>query len=215
MVQGKVSWWGWVALMALGLATIASAADQIRLKDGREVSGTVLQRDSEQVIVGIPRADVVSVNGETLPPPIAPGVAAPAFTAADLSGTTHTLESYRGSPVLLQFWATWCPHCRADMPMMQQVYDRYGKQGLHVLTVSIDSDRSALEQFVKRERLPYPVIDAVTQTGLAEQYEADGVPAYVLIDGEGKIVQIWRGELGRRMDELDRALARLLPHTSA
>ena len=89
---------------AAGIAAVH--ADQIRLKDGTEVVGSVVGKDGEIVSVQFPRADVVAINGQPLPPPVNVGAVAPDFTATDLAGTSWSMAGNRGHVTLLQFWAS-------------------------------------------------------------------------------------------------------------
>ena len=189
----------------------AGRADEIQLKGGAKVSAAVLQRDGESVILQVPRADIETVNGQPLPPPVAAGSPAPEFTAVDLSGATHTLSEYRGHPVLVQFWASWCPHCRSDLALMKKLFAQYqqGKQ-LGMVTVSIDQDVEKLQAFVKQEGVAFPVIAASAHPDLAERYEAQGVPAYYLIGGDGVIAKTWSGSVTESPSDFEDVVARLV-----
>lgn len=173
----------------------ARAEDKIQLKDGTEVSGSLLQKDEQSVYIRVPRASVSSVNGQPLAPPVGPGAAAPAFTATDLSGATQSLADAQGQATLLQFWASWCPHCRADVPYMKDLFGRYRGKGLRVLTVSVDQEIEKLMTFLGKEQLPYPVISALAYKDLPDRYEMQGIPGYFLIDAKGVITKVWRGSL--------------------
>lgn len=193
----------------------AARGDEITLKDGTTVSATIVQKDAESVFLELPRASIVSVNGRPMSPPVAAGVAAPEFTATDLSGATHSLASYRGQVVLLQFWASWCPHCRSDTAYLKALSTRYGSRGLRVVTVSVDQDLAKLKAFLQKEQIAYPVIAALDAPALPELYEAQGVPGYYLIDAKGVIAKVWSGSLSEGgahgQAEFDALLATLLP----
>lgn len=185
-------------------------ADQIRMKDGTEVSGEVVQRDGDHVVVQFPRASVAALNGNPLPPPVAVGEKAPDFSATDLTGATQTLSQNQGHVTLMQFWASWCPFCRKDLPRVKELFAKYQDKGLRLVTVSIDQDLDALKKFVQEEQLAYPVIPAATNKGLPELYESQGVPGYYLIDAKGTIVQVWRGSVTVTQTDLDSAVSKLL-----
>jgi len=185
-------------------------ADQIRMKDGTKLSGTVLQRDGEHVVVLLPRASVESVDGQALPPPVIAGSPAPEFTAVDLDGATRSLAENRGHVTLLQFWASWCPHCRSDLPLMKKLFAQYREQGLRLLTVSVDQDPAALQTFIQKEQLSYPVLSAVAHPALPDLYETQGIPAYFLIDADGTIVKTWSGSVTERPSDFEDVLTRLL-----
>ncbi len=188
----------------------AGQADEIQLKGGAKVSAAVLQRDGESVILQVPRAAIETVNGQPLPPPVAAGSPAPEFTAVDLSGATHTLSEYRGHPVLVQFWASWCPHCRSDLALMKKLFTQYEGERLRMVTVGIDQDVEKLRAFVKAQGIAFPVIAASAHPDLAERYEAQGVPAYYLIDAAGVIAKTWSGSVTERLSDFKDVVARLV-----
>ena len=213
----KTSWvmrLGVFSLALLGvMASGRAIADQIRLKDGKEFDGAVMGKDSESVVIRVPRADVDTINGKPLPAAVGRGANAPQFEAVDLTGAKQALAVGHGRPILLQFWASWCPHCRRDVPLLKDLLARYRDKGLQLLTVSIDQDLSKLQSFVRDQNLPYPVIAAYQPEAKAlsvpELYEVQGIPAYYLIDGQGTITQTFAGEVSMRQSEFESALSRL------
>ena len=209
MKRARVTLWV-ITLMVAGTAH----ADQIRLKDGTEVSGEIRQRDGDHVLVEFPRSSVVALNGKPLPPPVTVGEKAPDFSATDLAGVTQTLSQSQGHVTLVQFWASWCPFCRKDLPRVKELFAKYQGKGLRLLTISIDQDLEALKKFVQQEQLAYPVIPAATNQQLPDLYESQGVPAYYLIDAKGTIAQLWRGSVTVTQTDLDSAVAMLLPAQS-
>lgn len=216
-MRGHLSATAWWILVGVCLGTLwgreAVTADQITLKDGTELTGTVLQKDDESVYVQLPRASVESVNGQPLPPPVAVGTTAPAFDAVDLAGASQSLAANKGHTVLLQFWASWCPHCRSDVPYMKELATTYEKKGVKVLTVSVDQELDKLQAFLEKEQLPYPVIHSATSPELPARYEMQGIPGYYLISATGTIMKVWRGSLSEGAAtgkaELDGLLAAL------
>lgn len=190
------------------------AAEKFKLKDGQEFTGKLLGRDGEHIAVVLPRSGVASIDGKPLPPPIVQGSPAPDFQVTDLAGAAHKLSSYQGQVTLLQFWATWCPHCRSDLNLLKDLHERYGKQGLQVLAVSIDEDVNKLRSFVTEQRLAYPVIAARAQASgpsLSELYETGGVPAYFLIDPRGIVVNTFSGSAAEGRIDLENQVKALLP----
>lgn len=191
-------------------------ADQIRLKDGTEFSATVVGKDGEYAVVALPRSDIASVNGQVLPAPVAVGAVAPDFEAVDLAGTPHRLADAKGQVTLLKFWATWCPHCRADISLMKELFSRYHDKGLRMLAVSVDQDLGQLRSFVEKEQLRYAVIPvhspsaSTQQARLPELYETQGVPAYYLIDAQGLIARIISGSVTEGRVDLESDVKRLL-----
>ena len=208
--------------LLLGLAASGTVtAEQVKLKDGTEFSATVLGKDRDSVVVRLPRSEVSSVNGQPLPMPVTTGVAAPGFEAVDLAGAMHRLANYQGHVTLLQFWATWCPHCRADLSLMKDLFVRYQAQGLRILTVSVDQDLATLQSFIQEQHVSYPVIPLYSQSvpsqqaALPELYDMQGIPAYYLIDTQGTINQTFTGSVTEGGIDLEGALKRLLAVSGA
>ena len=206
--------WGLWLLASLVSAT--AAAEEIRLKDGTTISARVLGKDRDSVAVGLPRAEIASINGQPLPPPVVAGSAAPAFEAVDLSGAPQSLAAGRGRVTLLQFWATWCPHCRSDLSLMKDLFARYREQGLRLLAVSIDQDAAKLQAFVTEQQIAYPVLPikgaslSPEQAALPDRYEMRGVPTYYLINADGMIVETFSGSAVEGHRDLEGTLKPLL-----
>ena len=218
MYENKFSRFAFISFILLigALGCIKVWADQIRLKDGTELQGSILQKDGEAVYVAIPRGDVATVNGKALPDPIRSGYAAPNFSVQDISGSKVTLSDYRGKVVIFCFWATWCPHCRADMPLLKDIYARYKDRGVSIIAASVDKDVAKLEQFVKDQQLPYTVIPVYQPSAPSEQsqlpnlYESAGVPSYFVVDKKGVIAKSFSGSIVEGKQDLEGLLGKLL-----
>lgn len=119
-------------------------------------------------------------------------VAAPDFTLTDQYGAEHTLSDYRGKVVFLNFWATWCPPCRAEMPDIQKLYESYGDAGevviLAVATpgVSGETDEAGVAAFLTEHGYTYPVVMDPTGQVLSD-YGISAFPTTFMIDREGSI----------------------------
>lgn len=122
--------------------------------------------------------------GESPKPEV--GKPAPDFTVTTLSGAKVRLQELRGKVVFVNLWATWCPPCREEMPSMVRLYQAMRAKGVEIVAVSEDRDRGALEKFVKRQGVTFPVaLDQDKRVyGL---YRATGVPETHLIDRQGII----------------------------
>jgi peroxiredoxin len=112
--------------------------------------------------------------------------AAPDFTLKDLSQKKVRLTDFKGKVVVLNFFATWCPPCRAEIPELNKLYRLNKDKGLVILGVSLDMDASPgdLTTFVKDKKITYPVLMGTTD--LAEKYQVNGVPTTIVINREGK-----------------------------
>jgi thiol-disulfide isomerase/thioredoxin len=112
---------------------------------------------------------------------------APSLALKDLRGRAHRLEDYRGKVVLLNFWATWCPPCRAEVPDLVRWQREYGKAGLQVIGVTYPpTDRTQVRRFLRRHRVTYPVLLGSKETK-ALFVEGETLPVTVVIDREGNV----------------------------
>jgi thiol-disulfide isomerase/thioredoxin len=87
------------------------------------------------------------------------GAAAPAWELKDLNGNAVKLSDFKGKVVILDFWATWCPPCRAEIPHFVELQDKYGKQGLVIVGISLDEGGpGVVSSFVKANKINYPIV---------------------------------------------------------
>ncbi len=108
------------------------------------------------------------------------------FTLTDLRGKTWTLRDLRGKVVLVNFWATWCPPCRKEMPDLETLYRRFGPQGLVILGIS-DEEAAKVKPFIEQQKVTYPVLlDPGRRVN--ELFQIEGIPKTFIYDREGKIV---------------------------
>jgi peroxiredoxin len=108
------------------------------------------------------------------------------FTLTDLSGKAWTLRDLRGKVVLANFWATWCPPCRKEMPDLETLYRRFGPQGLVILGIS-DEEIGKVQPFIAQQKVTYPILlDRGRKVN--ELFQIDGIPKTFVYDREGKIV---------------------------
>jgi len=136
-------------------------------------------------------------KGELLKPPgaqSAPGmnprewIGKPAldFHVTDLNGEALSLEQYRGQVVLLDFWATWCPPCIAEIPNVKKTYEKYKDQKFQIVGISLDRSREPLEAYIEKENLTWlHYWDNIGK--VSNLYKVQGIPSTFLIDGEGVI----------------------------
>lgn len=131
--------------------------------------------------------------------PVSPPLVAPGFTLPDMDGEMHSLNDFRGKVVMLNFWATWCPPCRREMPSMQRLYEKYRERGLAVVAVNQFEDPDLVFEFTGRLSLePTFTILFDRESRVSEQYGVKGLPTTYLLDKTGKIQ--YRAIGGREFD---------------
>jgi thiol-disulfide isomerase/thioredoxin len=126
-----------------------------------------------------------------------------------LNGKPFDQKTLAGKVVLVDFWATWCGPCVAEIPNVLEQYEKYHKDGFEVVGISLDQEREALEKFVTEQKLPWPILFEEPkgdgwQHPLATFYGISGIPTVVLIGRDGKVITLdARGEkLGERLDAI-------------
>jgi len=126
-----------------------------------------------------------------------------------LDGKPFDPKSLVGKVVLVDFWATWCGPCVAELPNVLEQYEKYHKDGFEVVGISLDQDREALEKFVVDQKLPWPILFEESkgdgwQHPLATYYGISGIPTVILIGRDGKVITLnARGEkLGEQLDAI-------------
>lgn len=127
---------------------------------------------------------------------------APAFQLASLGGGLVSLSDYKGQVVLLNFWATWCPSCVTEMPILESLHTRHKARGFTVVAVSVDKEgRKVVAPFVAGLRLTFPVLLASDRT--ERDYAIYGLPAACLIDARGILRRRYVGEIDPKKVEND------------
>ena len=134
------------------------------------------------------RAPAAAISGSGPPPSPREGFSAPDFTLELLGGGQTTLSNLRGQVVLVNFWATWCPPCRAEMPAIEKVYRSFKPLGLEVLAVNLtDQDsEAAVTSFIQELGLTFP-IPLDRDGSVSARYTLRGLPSSFFIDRQGMI----------------------------
>jgi thiol-disulfide isomerase/thioredoxin len=110
------------------------------------------------------------------------------FTVKDMNGASVRLADYKGKVILLNFWATWCPPCKAELPGMIALYDQYKDKGFVILGISGDDDAPTLRAFAEEWKIKYPMIVGRDETDLLDAYgPIFGYPISVLVGRDGAV----------------------------
>jgi thiol-disulfide isomerase/thioredoxin len=123
------------------------------------------------------------------------GARAPEFSTQSLDGHTFNNTSLRGRVVLVEFWATWCPHCRRDQAAVNDIARKFSGEGLVVLTVDVGEPETTVRNYLKAHPTSCPVALDESKK-LSKRFGTDGYPYYVLIDRDGFIAGTQDGEGG-------------------
>lgn len=121
---------------------------------------------------------------------LAAGKMAPEFSLPTPDGKKNlSIKDYRGKYLLIDFWASWCGPCRKAIPHVKEVYEKYNKNGLEVLSVSVDKDDKAWRKAMAEENMPWDQVCAPNSgKEVMKDYQFSGIPHLVLIDKQGKII---------------------------
>ncbi len=132
---------------------------------------------------------------------------APDFSIRDLNGRRADLAAYRGKVVLLNFWATWCAPCRAEIPEFVSLQQKYLNRGFRIFGISLDDERKPVLDFYQKFKMNYPV--AVGDAALAEKYGGIlGLPVSFLLGCDGRIEAKFDGQVD--VHSLEQELGTLL-----
>ncbi len=138
------------------------------------------------------------------------GQPAPPFTLPDGAGQTVSLTDYSGQVVLINFWASWCGPCREEMPLLDQLSDRYGPLGFTMLGVNVEEDSSLADRFLDGTPVGFPILYD-RENKVSKLYDVIAMPTTVIVDRQGQIRFVHHGyEAGNENEYQDqiRALIR-------
>jgi len=153
-------------------------------------------------LLGLLRAQEPTAQAEDAAP-------APDFALSDLAGKQVKLADYRGKVVLLDFWATWCPPCREELPHIEKIHRDLAAKGLVVLGMNLGEPAETVRNFVQQNKLTFRVL-LDTQGKAAEAYDVEGIPHVVLIDHQGRVRETQSGYAPGMEKQLREKIERLL-----
>jgi peroxiredoxin len=139
---------------------------------------------------------------------IVAGDKAPRFALLDVNGTSVSLSDFNGRPLMINFWATWCPPCRLEMPELQKAHTGYQDQGLVVLAVNQQEETQQVREFMNELGLTFtPLLDTDGNVGRA--YGAQALPSTYFVDRSGQVTAVHRGILSE--EQIEAYLTQILP----
>lgn len=141
----------------------------------------------------------IMVRGLLTPPEQTRPTTLPNFNLADVSGNQHNISEWQGKILVINFWATWCPPCRKEIPEFMALQEQYGDKGLQFIGIAID-DQEPVEDYLATTKINYPIlIGGVTGIALANQLgnRVDAVPFTLVVNQQGQIIHRQPGEFSR------------------
>jgi thiol-disulfide isomerase/thioredoxin len=178
-------------------------AAEVLQKVKRDLPETEFGKRVDSILDGLKRP----IEAERIRDTLVVGAKFPDFNVADLAGQPLSVANNKGRVVLIDFWATWCPPCRAELPNVIATYQKYHSKGFDIIGVSLDEDKAQLLSFIKDHNMAWPQYydGKKWDNQLAMNYGVEIAPTTYLLDGEGKII-------GKdlRGDDLKKAVAAAL-----
>ena len=125
---------------------------------------------------------------------------APDFALKDIEGNIHRISDYKGHVIIVNFWATWCPPCRAEMPAMQRAWEQLREEGIMMLAIDVGEDEDTVFEFTASYPVDFPLLLDMDST-VSEAWEVKGLPTTFVVDQWGR--KIYRAVGGREWDAPD------------
>ena len=131
---------------------------------------------------------------------------APNFRLIDLDNTVHTLADYKGKPLIVNFWASWCRPCRDELPAFNRAWAKVKNQGVQMIAINIGEDPTAVFSFIKQYPIDFRILLDPESNELAN-WQMKGLPTTYILNAEGKVVY---QAIGEREWDHDKLLAKVL-----
>lgn len=135
------------------------------------------------------------------------GSMAPDFELKTIDGQTYKLSELRGQAVMINFFASWCPPCRAEMPALQNAFEEYKDQGFIILAVNMNESAVAIRSFQERYGLTMPIV-VDTDDRVSRAYDIVPLPTSYFVDRNGVVRGKWTGEI--RAEQLRLLIRKIL-----
>jgi thiol-disulfide isomerase/thioredoxin len=186
-------------------ATLYSEVFQDSAKADQLIAQLKTEFPDTRIVAALKQQEAAEATAKKNQANLVEGAKFPDFAEKDLNGKSLSLADYKGKVLLIDFWATWCGPCRAEIPNVVATYNKYHGQGFEIIGISLDDDRQKLLSYTKNNDMTWPqYFDGQGWSNkLAVKYGIEAIPATYLLDGNGVII-------GKdlRGDELTHAVAR-------
>ncbi len=130
---------------------------------------------------------------------------APQFTLSDMDGREISLSSFNGKVIIINFWATWCPPCKAEMPSLDSLYREFRNSGLEVIAVSVDRSKDDIKDFLRSRSLEFIILHD-KELRVSRDYKVYAYPTSFIIDRKGILREKFIGEVDWLSEEMKRTV---------
>lgn len=136
---------------------------------------------------------LAEVDADTLLSPMAERPRVPDFELQGPDGETYRLSQWRGKPVIVNFWATWCPPCRAEMPSMQRAWEQLQDEGIQLIAINVGEGAGEINAFLEQVPVDFPLpMDA--DMHVVQSWPMRGLPTTFVVDVDGRLAYKAQGE---------------------
>jgi thiol-disulfide isomerase/thioredoxin len=189
-------------------ATLYSEVFQDTAKAGELIKQLKSEFQGTHLVTALEQQEATEAAAKKLHASLAAGTQFPDFNVKDVNGKPLSIANYKGKVVLIDFWATWCGPCVAELPNVLKTYTRHHGEGFEIIGVSLDEDQQKLSAFTRKMNMPWPQFfdGQGWNNKLAAKYGIEAIPATYLLDGNGIIIAT-----DLRGDALEQAVAKALP----
>ena len=134
---------------------------------------------------------------------------APDFTLKSRKGGNVKLSEYRGKVIMINFWASWCGPCRKEMPLLEELYQRYKDGGFTLLGVNVEEDSAAAKDLLKEVRVSFPILFD-NENKVSQLYNVEAMPSTVILDRDGNMRFVHKGYQPGYEDEYQKQVRELI-----
>jgi peroxiredoxin len=164
------------------------------------------------VVLGLLAAKVISIGGFSSDISVVPSVVsfpAPELSLNDLKGEKVSISDYNQKIVMINNWATWCPPCKAEMPILSKYFKEHRDQGFLLVGIEAGDPTKEVEKFIKDYGLSFPILLDPNNKSLIA-FHNDNLPSSYVIDRNGNVILAWTGPISKAM--LEKYITPLLEH---